>query len=41
MNRSMTMDLLPTFANLAGARLPADRVIDGMDIMPILKGTPR
>ncbi len=34
----MTMDLLPTFANLAGARLPADRVIDGMDIMPILKG---
>ena len=36
----MTMDLLPTFANLAGARLPADRVIDGMDIMPILKGPP-
>ncbi len=36
----MTMDLLPTFANLAGARLPAERVIDGMDIMPILKGQP-
>lgn len=35
----MTMDLFPTFANLAGAHLPADRFIDGMDIMPILKGT--
>ena len=24
-----TMDLLPTFAKLAGAEIPADRVIDG------------
>ncbi len=34
----MTMDLLPTFAVLAGASLPAARIFDGMDIMPILKG---
>jgi arylsulfatase A-like enzyme len=31
-----TMDLLPTFAKLAGAKLPADRVIDGKDIWPVL-----
>ena len=30
------MDLLPTFAKLAGAELPADRVIDGKDIWPVL-----
>ncbi len=35
----MTMDLLPTFAKLAGASLPADRVFDGTDIAPIFKGT--
>jgi len=34
----MGMDLFPTFANMAGARLPAERVIDGMDMMSILKG---
>ena len=33
-----TMDLLPTFAKLAGATVPADRVIDGRDIWPTLKG---
>ncbi|MCB1021650.1 MAG: sulfatase [Bryobacterales bacterium] len=33
-----TMDLLPTFAALAGAALPADRVIDGRDIAGILAG---
>jgi arylsulfatase A-like enzyme len=32
------MDLLPTFARLAGATLPADRVMDGRDITPMLKG---
>ena len=32
------MDLLPTFAGLAGAELPADRVIDGKDIWPVLTG---
>ncbi len=31
-----TMDLLPTFARLAGARIPTDRVIDGRDIWPVL-----
>jgi len=32
------MDLLPTFAGLAGTELPADRVIDGKDIWPVLTG---
>ncbi len=32
------MDLLPTFSSLARARLPADRVIDGRDIGPLLLG---
>lgn len=32
------MDLMPTFAKLASAKLPTDRVIDGKDIMPILRG---
>ncbi len=33
-----TMDILPTFAALAGAQLPADRVIDGEDIRPLFHG---
>lgn len=33
-----TMDLLPTFAKLAGAKLPNDRVIDGKDVWPVLTG---
>ncbi|WP_235034061.1 sulfatase-like hydrolase/transferase [Roseiconus lacunae] len=33
-----TMDLLPTFAKLAGAELPTDRIIDGKDIWPTLVG---
>ncbi len=32
------MDLLPTFANLASAEIPKDRVIDGKDIWPTLCG---
>lgn len=32
------MDLLPTFAKLAGAEIPNDRVIDGKDIWPVLAG---
>ena len=32
------MDLLPTFARLAGAEVPADRVIDGKDVWPVLAG---
>jgi len=35
-----TIDLLPTFAQLAGAKLPADRAIDGKDIWPLMSGTP-
>ncbi len=30
------MDLLPTFARLAGAGVPSDRVIDGEDMLPVL-----
>ncbi|MEC9092080.1 MAG: hypothetical protein VX438_05185, partial [Planctomycetota bacterium] len=33
-----TMDLHPTFAHLAGAKMPSDRVIDGKNIAPILLG---
>ena len=33
---AMTIDLLPTFAALAGAAVPPDRIIDGRDIRPIL-----
>jgi arylsulfatase A-like enzyme len=32
------MDLLPTFAKLAGAKIPTDRTIDGKDIWPTLTG---
>jgi len=35
-----TIDLLPTFARLAGAEIPADRVIDGRDIWPLMEGRP-
>ena len=34
------MDLLPTFARLAGAKLPTDRVIDGRDLWPVMSGEP-
>ena len=34
------MDLLPTFIALAGAELPADRVIDGRDISALMRGEP-
>ena len=33
-----SMDLLPTFAELAGAEPPHDRIIDGKDIWPLLAG---
>jgi arylsulfatase len=36
----MTIDLLPTMARLLGATLPAERVIDGKDILPLLEGRP-
>jgi arylsulfatase A len=34
------IDVLPTFARLAGASLPQDRKIDGVDLWPILVGEP-
>jgi arylsulfatase A-like enzyme len=34
-------DLLPTFAALAGAEAPRDRVLDGYDLAPVLRGTGR
>lgn len=33
-----TMDLLPTFAGLAGAQVPTDRIIDGHDVWPLIEG---
>ena len=33
-----TMDVMPTFAALAGAEVPADRVIDGEDIRHLFRG---
>jgi arylsulfatase A-like enzyme len=32
------MDLFPTFARVAGVSPPGNHSIDGMDMMPILKG---
>lgn len=38
--QASVMDILPTFAGLAGARMPTDRVIDGKDIWPLVSGRP-
>jgi len=35
---SSTIDLLPTFARLAGTKPPSDRIIDGKDIWPLMSG---
>ena len=35
-----TIDVLPTLAKLAGGDAPADRIIDGRDIWPLLSGEP-
>lgn len=35
-----TMDLLPTFAQWAGAEPPRDRIIDGKNIQPLILGKP-
>ena len=35
---AITMDLLPTFARLAGAKVPGDRKIDGKDIWGLMSG---
>lgn len=33
-----TMDMLPTLAKLAGARVPTDRVVDGHDVSDLMHG---
>jgi len=33
-----TLDLMPTLARLAGTKAPADRIIDGKDIWPLMAG---
>lgn len=38
---AITFDLYTTLAKLAGAHPPADRIVDGKDIWPILSGEPR
>jgi len=35
-----TMDLMPTFARLAGAKMPDDRIIDGKDVTDLIAGRP-
>jgi len=35
-----SMDLLPTFARLAGTQPPTDRIIDGKNIWPLISGQP-
>lgn len=35
-----TLDLLPTFARLAGTEPPNDRTLDGFDIRPLILGDP-
>ena len=36
---TMSIDLLPTFAELTGAALPEDRTIDGKDILSVMQGS--
>jgi arylsulfatase A len=36
----MNLDLFPTCMGLAGVPLPQDRIIDGRDLLPLLKGGP-
>jgi arylsulfatase A-like enzyme len=38
---AMTIDVLPTLARLAGAQVPADRIIDGKDIWPLISSPRR
>ncbi|MDG1571160.1 sulfatase [Robiginitalea sp. M366] len=38
MEMGSTMDLLPTFSAMAGVPLPQDRILDGVDLTPVLAG---
>jgi arylsulfatase A len=40
MEMGATLDLLPTVAALAGVPVPSDRVLDGHDLTPVLRGAP-
>src|SRR5439155_17711557 len=35
-----TIDILPTFAKLAGVKPPKDRIIDGLDVWPLMTAEP-
>ncbi len=37
---ALTIDMLPSFASLAGASVPGDRTIDGKDVLDVLLGKP-
>jgi arylsulfatase A-like enzyme len=37
---AISMDIFPTLARLAGAKIPDDRIIDGRDIWPLLAAEP-
>jgi arylsulfatase A-like enzyme len=39
MEMGTTMDLLPTFCSLADVEVPDDRIYDGFDLSPVLKGS--
>jgi arylsulfatase A-like enzyme len=39
MEMGTTLDLLPTFCSMAGVELPGDRIYDGFDLTPVLKGS--
>ncbi|WP_233131730.1 sulfatase family protein [Robiginitalea sediminis] len=38
MDMGSTLDLLPTFSSLAGVPVPGDRILDGTDLGPVLRG---
>jgi arylsulfatase A len=39
MDIGSTLDLLPTIAGVTGADLPSDRILDGYDLGPVLRGS--
>ena len=39
MELGTTMDLLPTFCSMANVEIPGDRIYDGFDLSPVLKGS--
>jgi len=39
MDMASTLDLMPTICKISGTPLPSDRIYDGYDLTPLLKGT--